>query len=254
MVLFCPLASGSKGNAYLVKTKETTLLVDCGLSAKSLQARLSFLGISLSEIDAILITHEHKDHIQGLKVLGKTAVPVFTNKETAKGIYSALYIKPKLKIFSTHEEFLFRDITVFPFSVQHDTLDPVGVVLQVEGKKIGICTDLGTSSSFLETKLSSLSLLVIEANHDVRKVQEAKRPLVYKRRVLSNIGHLSNEQCALFLSRLQKKNLQAVYLSHLSQECNEPELALQVVLESNPALSGKLLIAYQEKHSEVITL
>ncbi len=236
-----------------MQSKETTLLIDCGISAKNLQERLSFLGVSLSEIDAVLITHEHSDHIQGLKVLGKTTIPVFANRQTAKGIYEALKIKPKLKIFSTNESFLFRDITIFPFSVQHDTLDPVGVVLELEGKRIGICTDLGTSSSFIEKKLSLMDLLVLEANHDIRKVQESKRPLVYKRRVVSNVGHLSNEQAASLLQTLNKEKLKAVYLAHLSEECNDPDIARRVVLEKNPSLKGNLLLAYQEKVSEKIS-
>ena len=250
----CPLASGSKGNAYIIRTKDTTLLIDAGINAKTLKARLSAISLQLEDLDAVIITHEHNDHIQALKVLGKGKLPVFSNKETAKGIYQALQVKPSFKIFSTNESFHFRDFLIHPFSVQHDTLDPVGLVIEAEEKKVGFCTDLGTPTSLVQKKLQGCNFLVMESNHDPDKVRNAKRPFVYKKRVLSNLGHLSNEQCAALLQSLVHEKLEGVFLSHLSEECNEKELALEVVAGMVPYLKDKLLIAHQEKVSELISL
>lgn len=255
MIRLTPLASGSKGNAFLLETSDTKVLLDCGLSTKALQERLKKIGVRLDQLHAILITHEHFDHIQGLKVIGKSEIPVFCNKETAKGIYHALQVKPKFKIFSTNESFSFRGIQFHPFSIQHDTLDPVGLVLEVGEKKIGVCTDLGMATSLVRAKLKGCDLLVLEANHDPEMVQLSNRSERYKTRVQSQVGHLSNQQCAELLKSLLHKKLQAVVLSHLSQECNRNELVIRTI-QSWIAKEDlcPLLIASQEKVSESISL
>ncbi|MBI3211480.1 MAG: MBL fold metallo-hydrolase, partial [Simkania negevensis] len=194
---FCPLASGSKGNCLYLGTGRTKILIDAGISFKAIKERLSSIGVQLSEIDAILITHEHSDHINGLSLLAeKMEIPVFANAETAKGLHSQLKTLPRFKIFSTGESFEFGDIEVSPFSVQHDTLDPVAFTFQLEKLKIGVCTDLGFVTSLVSAKLRKCDLLYIESNHEPSMVYASSRPAIYKQRVLGRQGHLSNEMCA----------------------------------------------------------
>ena len=245
---FCPLASGSKGNSIFVGTKNTRMLIDAGISAKMTQERLSLIGVDLKDIDAILITHEHIDHIRGLQVLAtRYKIPIFANSDTAKAIYETLGECPRFKIFSTGEPFEFGDIEIHPFSIQHDTLDPVAFTLFLNNLKIGVCTDLGFATSLVKNHLQLCDYLYLEANHEPSMVHASNRPMTYKQRVLSRQGHLSNEDCAeLILGSLHPK-LKHVYLAHLSQECNSQELALKIVKEkiAPSNLSVEVSIAFQ---------
>jgi phosphoribosyl 1,2-cyclic phosphodiesterase len=227
---FCPLASGSKGNCIYLGTKKTKVLIDAGPSAKSIISKLAEINVDIAEIDAILVTHEHTDHIQGLKVLAyKMGIPVFANHETAKGIVATFHDCPKFKIFSTGETFEFGDLEIHPFSVQHDTLDPVAFTIRYDGLKLGFCTDLGFVTSLVQNQLNGCDYLYLEANHQVSMVHSSARPMIYKQRVLSRSGHLSNEDCGKLLSHVSHSKLKHVHLAHLSSECNTPEVALNVV-------------------------
>lgn len=199
---FCPLASGSKGNCVYLGTGQTKILIDAGISAKALQARLGEINVDLAEIDAILITHEHTDHIQGLKTLAyKMGIPVLANHETAKGIVDVFHDCPKFKIFSTGESFEFGDLEIHPFSIQHDTVDPVAFTIKTGSLKLGFCTDLGFATTLVQSKLQECDYLYLEANHQISMVHSSSRPMIYKQRVLSRSGHLSNEACGTLLSR-----------------------------------------------------
>lgn len=228
---FCPLASGSKGNCIYLGTKNTKILIDAGLSAKTIKAKLEEINVALEDIDAILISHEHTDHIQGLKVLAfKMGIPVFANTETAKGIVETFHGEcPKFKIFSTGETFEFGDFQIHPFSIQHDTLDPVAFTIKLDGMKMGFCTDLGFVTSLVTSQLRNCDYLYVEANHQPSMVHASSRPMVYKQRVLSRTGHLSNEACGKLLTDVAHSGLKHVHLAHLSSECNTHETALQVV-------------------------
>jgi phosphoribosyl 1,2-cyclic phosphodiesterase len=251
----CPLASGSKGNCLYLGSSGTKLLIDVGLSYKMLTKRLEEIGVSIDDIDAVLITHEHTDHISGLETLStKRNIPVFANRETAKGICQNLKFTPKFKIFTTSEPFEFQDLRIQTFSIPHDSLDPVGLTVFADGLKIGICTDLGYVTSVVRKHLQNCDYLYVEANHQPSLVHSCLRPMVYKTRVLGKQGHLSNEACADLLSSVHHEKLKAAYLAHLSSECNTKELALKVVgdyLEKEKRLL-KLMIAHQESVSEPI--
>jgi phosphoribosyl 1,2-cyclic phosphodiesterase len=227
---YCPLASGSKGNCTYFGTKKTKILIDAGISAAATKRKLTEIGVDLEEIQAIVISHEHTDHIEGLKTLAfRYGIPVFANAETAKGIYAALGSCPQFKIFTTGEGFTFGDIDIHPFSVQHDTVDPVAFTLRTDGLKIGICTDLGFATTLVRSHLQECDYLIIEANHEPAMVHASSRPMIYKRRVLGRSGHLSNEACATLLADVLGTRLKHIHLAHLSQECNSEATALETV-------------------------
>lgn len=252
---FCPLASGSKGNSIYLGTQQTKILIDAGISAKMIKSKLSEIGVDISEIDAILVTHEHGDHIQGLRVLAyKLGIPVFANSETAKGIVEYFHDCPKFKIFSTGETFEFGDLEIHPFSVQHDTLDPVAFTIRTEGLKLGFCSDLGFVTTLVRNHLRDCDYLYLEANHQISMVHSSARPMVYKQRVLSRTGHLSNDACGELLCDIAHSGLKHVHLAHLSSECNTHDVALNVVgnLLKERGISLDMCVAPQDMISKAI--
>lgn len=252
---FCPLASGSKGNCLYVGSGTTRILIDAGISANTTIDRLAEISVDPKTIQAILITHEHSDHIKGLALLAaKIKVPVLANAETAKGIYAALGERPKFKIFTTGETFQFGDLIVHPFSIPHDTLDPVAFTIHVGDIKLGICADIGHITSLVRKHLENCDYLYIEANHQPSMVHASSRPQMLKKRILGKQGHLSNEDCATLLTQIYHPGLKHIYLAHLSSECNAEELAIKIVtdiLNANQQ-SVELSIAYQDKVSKPI--
>ncbi|NGX47181.1 MAG: putative metallo-hydrolase YycJ [Chlamydiae bacterium] len=255
MIGFCPLASGSKGNALYVGTKHTKVLIDAGLSGRMIKKKLEEINVDLADIDAIVITHEHTDHIRGLAVLGcKMGIPVFANSDTARAIYENIGDAPKFKIFSTGEKFEFGDIEFDPFSIQHDAMDPVAFTLRLDSIKLGICADLGFATSLVANKLQECDYLYLEANHQVEMVHSCPRPAIYKQRVLGRLGHLSNVQAAELLLQLLHPKLKHVHLAHLSSECNVPELAEKTIREmlSKQKAEVEVAIAHQDQVSHKI--
>lgn len=255
MIGFCPLASGSKGNCIYLGTATTKILIDAGISTKMIRERLQRLGVELEEIDAILITHEHTDHIKALGVLGcRMGIPIFANSETAKAIYSLLNECPKFKIFSTGETFEFGDLEIHPFTIQHDAVDPVAFTIRYADVKLGFCTDLGLATTLVAAQLKQCDYLYVEANHQPSMVHASPRPMVYKQRVLSRQGHLSNEECAQLIEQIYHVGLKHIHLAHLSSECNAPDLALKIIQEKLDRLGAatELSIAFQEQVSKPI--
>lgn len=252
---FCPLASGSKGNCIYFGTDRTKILIDAGLSGRAIKARLEEINVDLSDIDAILVSHEHSDHIQGLKVLAyRMGIPVFANHETAKGIVEHFHDCPKFKIFSTGETFEYGDLEIHPFRIQHDTLDPVAFTIRVGNLKLGFCTDLGFVTSLVRHNLQECDYLYVEANHQPSMVHACPRPMVYKQRVLGRSGHLSNEACGQLVSEVYHSGLKHVHLAHLSSECNTPDTAMQTVrsILKDKGIDVDLCVAPQDKVSKSI--
>ncbi len=248
---FCPLASGSKGNAIFVGTKNTRILIDAGIRMKTMAERLAEIDVELASLQAILITHEHMDHIAALPLLAeRLKIPILANAETAKGIVAALGMRPKFKIFATDETFYFGDLEIHPFSIPHDTLDPVGFTMNTGKEKLGFCADLGHVTSMVRKQLEGCDYLYLEANHQVSMVHACARPQVYKTRVLGRQGHLSNEECGKLLAHVFHAGLKHVHLAHLSSECNVEEVAMQVVREALIGKEVEISIAYQNKLSK----
>ena len=252
---FCPLASGSSGNSIYLGTDHVKLLVDCGISFKNLKQRLADIHVGIDEIDAILITHEHADHIKGLEmIVKKLNLPIFCNSDTAKAICQIMAERPKFKIFCTGEPFTFADIKVHPFSIQHDTVDPVAFTFEFEQMKIGLCADLGFATKLVLMHLKECDYLYLEANHEEEMVHACSRPLLYKQRVLSRQGHLSNSAAGELLVQVHHENLKHVYLAHLSSECNTEQQALQTVgsILAQHNISIPMSIAKPHQVSEAI--
>lgn len=223
---FCSLGSGSKGNACIVSIGKKKLLIDVGFSKREMEKRLAEKQVDPASIDAILITHEHSDHIKGLENFASTFhIPIFANSETTKAILSECNKELEFTIFTTGETFEYGEIEIHPFSIQHDTLDPVAFTFCYKGIKLAVCTDLGFVTSLVLHHLEESNYLFIESNHEVNMVHACARPQVYKTRVLGRQGHLSNESCAEMLTQIQHKNLKRVILAHLSEECNHPDKA-----------------------------
>jgi phosphoribosyl 1,2-cyclic phosphodiesterase len=257
VITFCPLASGSKGNALFLGTPGGNILIDGGISAKALTDHLHTLGTSLDSIKAIVVTHEHHDHIAGIKTLSlRSNIPILANYATAEAIVETIGECPKCIIFTTGEPFEYMGMEIHPFSVQHDGVDPVAMTIQVEGKKIGICTDLGFATATVRHELKECHVLYVEANHEVAMVHASSRPDIYKRRVLSRTGHLSNDEAARLIAEVAHPDLQRVYLAHLSSECNTHETARSVVSKflNAQGIDCSLEIAHQHQISVPFTM
>jgi phosphoribosyl 1,2-cyclic phosphodiesterase len=253
MKRFCPLASGSKGNALYLEGEETKVLIDAGISFKALKEKLGEIDVDIGEIDAILVTHEHGDHVRGLERTAQHLdIPIFANSETAKATLGEMKSRPRFKIFSTGETFEFGEFEIHPFSVQHDTLDPVGFTIRIGGIKLGICADLGFATTLVRASLLECNYLYLEANHEPSMVYACNRPMIYKQRVLGRQGHLSNDGAAELLTEIDHPGLKHVYLAHLSSECNNPDLAIKRVQEGLKR-DLSLSIAYQDKVSKLLT-
>jgi phosphoribosyl 1,2-cyclic phosphodiesterase len=260
------LASGSRGNCALVATTSTRILVDAGLSGRETFKRLRALGERAEEISAILITHEHSDHVAGLQRLaGKLKVPVFLTaqthhawKRTMRDEEGAVAELAKSEHFASGRGFRVGNIEVMPFTIPHDAIDPVGFTFRAEGVKIGIATDLGYMPPSVCDHLRGCSVLVIESNHDVEMLRSGPYPWSVKQRVMSRVGHLSNEALAKFFTSDYDGGAEYLVLAHLSEQNNNPEKAR---VSAELALGGcqglwhnRVLLATQTEVLESIRL
>jgi phosphoribosyl 1,2-cyclic phosphodiesterase len=226
------LGSGSAGNSALIATDHCRLLVDGGLSARQLVLRLALCGVEPNELDGVLLTHEHGDHVCGLEVLcRKFQVPIYCNALTAEAIRCAsLGAHRNWRIFRTGAEFSICDITVQTFPVPHDAVEPVGFAFHAGGRALGFITDLGYATKMLVERLREVHTLVIETNHDEKLLQDdPHRPWPVKQRIMSRHGHLSNAAAAGVIEQLLPGKIERVVLGHLSRECNTPALACAAV-------------------------
>ncbi|HMP73426.1 MAG TPA: MBL fold metallo-hydrolase [Kiritimatiellia bacterium] len=230
----CVLASGSSGNCTLVRGGGTSVLVDAGLSAKQTRLRLAAVGARLEEVKGIVVSHEHNDHIAGLKALhGSGAIPCYGNRGTVEGV-SRMRCAEGIgwSMFATGSAFSIGEMTIEPFAVPHDAYEPVGFVFHAGGLKAGVMTDAGIITQLLVNRLSGCHVLVVEANHDEGLLQEAERPWSLKQRIRGRQGHLSNRDAAELVSAVAGPQLQRVYLAHLSEDCNRGHLAVREVREA----------------------
>ena len=227
------LGSGSRGNCALVCSSSTRILVDAGLSGRETFKRLKGLGERTEEISAILITHEHSDHVAGLERLAtKLNIPVYLTEGTHHAWNRACRDEegkapelPKSEHFYAGRSFRIGDIEIQPFTIPHDAADPVGFTFRAEGIKIGFATDLGYMPVSVRNHLRGSTVLLIESNHDVERLRFGPYPWSVKQRVMSRVGHLSNEALAEFFTNDYDGVAEYVILAHLSEQNNHPEIA-----------------------------
>lgn len=262
----CSIASGSSGNCIYVGDDNTHLLVDTGISKKRVEEGLTALGVKGEELDGILITHEHIDHVQGLGVFSrKYEIPIYATKGTIEGIerISSIGKMPEglYHEISIDEQFQLGDMQICPFMISHDANEPSGYRIEDGKKSAAVATDLGIYDEYTVNNLKNLNAIVLEANHDIRMLEVGPYPYTLKRRVMGDRGHLSNELSGRLLCDILHDNLQHVVLGHLSKENNYEELAyetvkLEVTLGDNPYKGDDIpiTVAKRSSISEIITI
>ncbi len=228
----CVLGSGSSGNATVVSCGEDAVLIDAGLSARRMTERLIAAGIPISHVRAICVSHEHSDHISGIRVLHrKHGIPLYANG----GTVDALCRNPDLaplpwNRFTTGHAFPVGALQVESFSVPHDAYDPVGFIVHSGQTRVGVVTDMGMVTSLIRERLRTCHAVVVESNHDEQLLQEAPRPWSLKQRIRGRQGHLSNHAAATLLEEIASPIMRHVFLAHLSEDCNRHELARETAL------------------------
>lgn len=230
---FCSLFSGSSGNCLYVGTQKTNILIDAGLSGKKIISSLNEIGISPKSINALLITHEHIDHVRGAGVLSRMFnIPVYANNNTWGAMENLIgrVNDDNIKVIDGDEPFAINDIEIKSFKTPHDAADPVGYCLFNGGKKISIATDIGHVSDIVFSNIKDSDLIMLESNHDVEMLKFGPYPYILKRRILSDIGHLSNSDAGNAIVKLIGNKYMNIILGHLSEQNNFPELAYQTVL------------------------
>jgi len=252
----CVLASGSSGNCVYAGTASTHVLIDAGMSGRETLNRLGQLGVKLSDIAAICLTHEHSDHIAGLSVLhSRHGIALYANA----GTRDAVRVNESMRslvwhIFTTGSAFQIGDLTLEPFSVSHDACEPVGFVVASGPIRVGVVTDIGVSTRLVQERLKHCQALIIESNHDERLLADARRPWPLKQRIAGRLGHLSNQHAAELIAGIAGAGLKQVFLSHLSEDCNRPELALktaQAALNRHGHVHVQVKLTYADRISDV---
>lgn len=262
MLNFCSLYSGSSGNSLFVETENTKLLVDAGVSCKKIESALTDININPNELDGILITHEHVDHVQSLGTLSKKFnLPVFVNQETLDAMpkQKDKISENNINLFKVNEKFEVGDLTINPFSIPHDAANPCGFNIYNDNKKLSIATDIGHMTNDILRNLEESLFIMLESNYDPEVLRCSRYPFHLKSRISGSLGHLPNEMAGKTIAHLLKSGLKTAMLGHLSKESNFPELAYQTVLdelissnynENNLSLS----VASRDVHSKIIKL
>lgn len=259
MVRLTILGSGSSGNCAVISTERTTLLLDAGLSAKQICLRMEACGFSLDALDGILLTHEHQDHTGGIEVLSrKRQVPLFCTALTQETLASSLGFRkpPPWRLMTTGSAFEFQDLRIESFPVPHDAVDPVGFVIADEESRLGVLSDVGFVTNLIKDRLRHSDSLFIEANYDTQLLEnDTKRPWATKQRISSRHGHLSNEQAAELVRDVGHSGLSHVVLGHLSDDCNDPAVAIRHIrqaLDAVGATEAKVVCAERRKPTPTI--
>ena len=226
----CIFASGSGGNCLLVSDRNTNILIDAGISARRVENALRMAGLTADDIGGVLITHEHSDHVKGLPQLVKNRlIPIYAPRTVAARLVGAMPMcEESLRVIPVGEKFQVDDLTVSAFHTMHDTDESVGYVIEGDGN-FGIATDTGCINEEIASALAGVGTVVIESNHDVQMLRDGVYPFYLKKRILSNRGHLSNDDCALFARSLAESGTEQIVLGHLSRENNRPDIALETV-------------------------
>jgi phosphoribosyl 1,2-cyclic phosphodiesterase len=253
-VRVCLLASGSKGNSVYVEVGETRLLIDAGLAAKEIVNRLATVGVDASDLDAILVTHEHTDHVRGVGALARRLkIPVVASYPATR-LLSPLLTACESVEFEAGHSFTFRDLLIDPFPVTHDAVDPVGFVIEGREGVAGIATDFGIATRLVQEKLRGCRSLVLEFNHDEELLQNGPYPWHLKQRIRSRHGHLSNSESRQLLDELLHEGLECLFLAHLSEVNNHPDMAYRearLLLDTVTCCAPRMAIGNQYRATEM---
>lgn len=221
---FCSLGSGSKGNALLIQSKNTCIMIDNGFSVRETEKRLANHKMSAENISAILVTHEHSDHINGVGAFArKYGVTVYATQGTLSS--GRLGELPSSDVLNSHKAFVIDDLEINPFPVPHDASEPCQFVVGNGDRRLGVLTDTGSSTPHIEDSLSGVDALILECNHDLDMLENGDYPYNVKERVAGNFGHLNNEQAAKLLTQIDSSSLQHIVAAHISEKHNTAELA-----------------------------
>lgn len=251
----CVLASGSRGNATYISDGQTAILIDAGLSGVEIQRRMAAKGLDPKQLDAILVSHEHADHIQGVGVLARRfGLTVYINEGTRQASAKALGKLSAVCPFTCGHAFAIGSLAIHPFSISHDARDPAGFTIAGNRAKVGVATDLGIVTGVVKTHLQTCDILILEANHDPRMLIDGPYPWPLKQRIRGRSGHLSNDDTAVLLKALQHDRLAHVILAHLSEENNTPEIAAQAITAVLNGSRVKLHVASQAAGSHLLTV
>ncbi len=255
----CVLASGSRGNAIYVSSGDTGVLIDAGLSGAEIERRMRFRKIPITTLKAIIVSHEHADHIRGVGVLSRRHhLPVYISERTAKTAAAQLGRITGFHYFSCGSAFTIRELNIRPFSISHDAEDPAGFTIECNGgcngKKIGIATDLGIATAMVKQHLKGCCCLILEANHDLALLEQGPYPWPLKQRIRSRTGHLSNESAQKLLREVMHDRLAHVILAHLSEINNTPEKALSVVSRGFTHNPPAFIVASQDQPGPLIRI
>lgn len=254
---FCSLYSGSSGNCIYVGTKRTNILIDAGLSGKSIIGALDEVGVNPGELSGILVTHEHDDHIRGVGILSRRFnIPIYANNNTWTAMRNKIgAVKDEnIRYLNVDEPFEIGDIGINPFKTPHDAAESVGFSFQNGGKKVSLATDIGHVNDYIIRNIEGSDIVLLESNHDVEMLKFGPYPYLLKRRILSDIGHLSNDDAGTAILKLIKDRFMTVILGHLSKQNNYPELAYRTVittLEENGVNIGKDVDIHMANRSSV---
>ena len=263
---FCSIASGSSGNCTYTGTDHTALLVDAGVSARQIEKGLKSIDRTATDIDGILVTHEHSDHIKGLGVLSRRyGIPIYGTKGTLNAIANCSSLGTidagLYREIHVDEDFQVGDVTVHPFEIPHDAAQPSAYRISHEETSVAVVTDLGVFSDYIIENMKGLDAVLLEANHDIRMLQAGPYPYYLKQRILGTHGHLSNENAGRLLCRVLHDNLKHIFLGHLSKENNYDALAyetvcMEVTMGENPykASDFHIRVADRSEISQLVTV
>ncbi|MFD2170565.1 MBL fold metallo-hydrolase [Tumebacillus lipolyticus] len=261
---FSVLCSGSSGNSIYVETDQTKILIDAGVSGKQITSSLKEIGVDVSELDALLVTHEHSDHVRGVGVMARKCkgLDVYATAGTWRGMQKHVgdIAEERQHVFAVEDALNFADLHIEPFPVSHDALDPVGFCFYQGETKLALATDLGYASDRVKRAIQGADALIFEANHDPEMLRMGPYPWSVKQRILGDKGHLSNESAGDVLSEVLSGDSKDVYLAHLSPDNNMPEIAeitVRGVLTQNGYQVGKEVVlhdTYRDKPTALKTI
>ena len=251
-MITCSLASGSKGNSFFIKSNNTRILIDAGISSKQICLRLDSIGESPENIDAIFITHEHSDHLKGVRVFTKKfKIPVFVSKLIPLEIFEGI---ENIEFFLCGDTIRFKDLEISSYQIPHDTVDPMGFIVRNNGNAIGIATDIGKATYLIKEKIRTCSTVFLEFNHDEEMLVTGSYPWHLKQRIRSNQGHLSNMDAINLLKEINSDYLKNIFISHISEQNNSYRKIKEDILKnlSKDMKNKRFYFTFQGKVSNVV--